>query len=150
MPSADQIPVKSPHSTMHWHKWVVLIAGSAGSALRAVCPTIESENAGTGNLRQPFVTCVGDHIEQLFNTIAADWCDDAKLGKMRTDRVDHCGLLANEQIARAMEQQAALLFDRLGRHEPHVCSADRFANGLSVCSIALLPLDIGLHVGRRH
>src|SRR6516225_9613343 len=69
---------------------------------------------------------------------------------MRTDRVDHCGLLANEQMARAMEQQAALLFDRLGRHEPHVCSRDRFANGLSVCSIVLLPLDVGLHVGRRH
>src|SRR5437868_12246938 len=30
MPSADQVPVKSPHSTMHWHMWVVLIAGSAG------------------------------------------------------------------------------------------------------------------------
>ena len=28
MPSADQVPVKSPHSTMHWHEWVVLIAGS--------------------------------------------------------------------------------------------------------------------------
>ncbi len=38
MPSADQVPVKTPHSTMHWHKWVVLIAGSAGSALRAVRP----------------------------------------------------------------------------------------------------------------
>src|SRR6476659_11028677 len=38
MPSADQVPVKSPHSTMHWHVWVVLIAGSAGSALRAVRP----------------------------------------------------------------------------------------------------------------
>src|SRR5262245_29149409 len=38
MPSADQVPVKSPHSTMHWHMWVVLIAGSAGSALRAVRP----------------------------------------------------------------------------------------------------------------
>src|SRR5215471_5318466 len=38
MPSADQVPVKSPHSKMHWHKWVVLIAGSAGSALRAVRP----------------------------------------------------------------------------------------------------------------
>ena len=110
----------------------------------------ESENASTGNLRQPFFTCVGDHIEQLFNTIAADWCDDAKLGKMRADRVDHCGLLANEQMARAMEQQAALLFDRLGRDELHVCSADRFANGLSVCSIVLLPLDVGLHIGRRH
>ena len=38
MPSADQVPVKSPHSRMHWHMWVVLIAGSTGSALRAVRP----------------------------------------------------------------------------------------------------------------
>jgi hypothetical protein len=38
MPSADQVPVKSPHSTMHWHMWVVLIAGSTGFALRAVRP----------------------------------------------------------------------------------------------------------------
>src|SRR5215475_10020113 len=38
MPSADQVPVISPHSTMQWHKWVVLIAGSTGSALRAVRP----------------------------------------------------------------------------------------------------------------
>src|SRR5262245_47276966 len=38
MPSADQVPVKSPHSTMLWHVWVVLIAGSTGSALRAVRP----------------------------------------------------------------------------------------------------------------
>jgi hypothetical protein len=35
MPSADQVPVKKPHSTMQWHLWVVLIAGSTGSALRA-------------------------------------------------------------------------------------------------------------------
>jgi len=38
MPSADQVPVKSPHSKMHWHEWVVLIAGWTGSALRAVRP----------------------------------------------------------------------------------------------------------------
>src|SRR6476620_8840120 len=38
MPSADQVPVKSSHSTMQWHLWVVLIAGSTGSALRAVRP----------------------------------------------------------------------------------------------------------------
>src|SRR5271165_5042056 len=38
MPSADQVPVKNPHSTMHRHLWVVLIAGSTGSALRAVRP----------------------------------------------------------------------------------------------------------------
>src|SRR4029079_7293651 len=36
MPSADQVPVKTSHSTMLWHMWVVLIAGSTGSALRAV------------------------------------------------------------------------------------------------------------------
>ena len=38
MPSADQVPVKSAHSTMHWPRWVVPIAGSTGSALRAVRP----------------------------------------------------------------------------------------------------------------
>jgi hypothetical protein len=38
MPSADQVPVINPHSMMRWHKWVVLIAGSTGSALRAVRP----------------------------------------------------------------------------------------------------------------
>src|SRR6476620_3568665 len=38
MPSADQVPVISSHSRMRWHKWVVLTAGSTGSALRAVRP----------------------------------------------------------------------------------------------------------------
>src|SRR6476620_3700525 len=38
MPSADQVPTKLSHSTMLWHDWVVLIAGSTGSALRAVRP----------------------------------------------------------------------------------------------------------------
>jgi hypothetical protein len=28
MPSADQVPVKTSHSIMLWHKWVVLISGS--------------------------------------------------------------------------------------------------------------------------
>jgi hypothetical protein len=35
MPSADQVPVNNSHSRMQWPKWVVLIAGSTGSALRA-------------------------------------------------------------------------------------------------------------------
>src|SRR5215475_13397594 len=46
MPSADQVPVKSSHSTMRWPEWVVLIAGSTGSALRAVCPPQPSHHAG--------------------------------------------------------------------------------------------------------
>src|SRR5664279_986513 len=46
MPSADQVPVNSTHSMMRWHKWVVLIAGSTGSALRAVRPFQPSHHAG--------------------------------------------------------------------------------------------------------
>jgi hypothetical protein len=65
------------------------------------------------------------------------------------DRIHHCGLLADEQMARAMEHQTALLLGRLGRDEPHVCSGDRFADGLSVSGIVLLPLDVGLHVEAR-
>src|SRR6202171_2792008 len=38
MPSADQVPTNNSHSRMLWHKWVVLIAGSTGSALGAVRP----------------------------------------------------------------------------------------------------------------
>jgi hypothetical protein len=38
MPSADQVPIESPHSRMRRGEWVVLIAGSTGSALRAVRP----------------------------------------------------------------------------------------------------------------
>ena len=35
---SNQVPVKSSHSTMLWPKWVVLITGSTGSALRAARP----------------------------------------------------------------------------------------------------------------
>ena len=38
MPCADQVPNESPHSTMRRGKWVVLIARSTGSALRAARP----------------------------------------------------------------------------------------------------------------
>src|SRR6202790_3499795 len=45
MPSADQVPIKLPHLTMLRPKWVVLIARSTGSALRAVRPQ-PSHHAG--------------------------------------------------------------------------------------------------------
>src|SRR5258708_17124106 len=46
MPSADQVPVNSTHSTLRWPEWVVLIAGSTGSALHAVRPFQPSHHAG--------------------------------------------------------------------------------------------------------
>src|SRR5262249_2388439 len=39
MPSADQVPVISPHSTMHWHVWGVLIAGSTRLCITCCSPS---------------------------------------------------------------------------------------------------------------
>ena len=39
MPSADQVPTNNSHSRMPWHMWVVLIAGSTGSALSCARPS---------------------------------------------------------------------------------------------------------------
>ena len=82
--------------------------------------------------------------------LAADRRDDPKLGKMGPDRIDHRGLLADEQMARAVEHQAALLLGRLGRDEPHRRPRDCLADRLRVSGIVLLPFDVGLYVGRRH
>ena len=49
-----------------------------------------------------------------------------------------------------MQCQAALLLRRLGRDEPHVRPGDRLTDRLGVGGIVLMPLHIGLHVGRRH
>jgi len=98
----------------------------------------------------PFVIWISDYFEQRLHAIASDRRNDPELGKIGTDGVDHRGLLADEQMARAMEHQAALLLGRLGLDEPHGCPGDRFADGLSVGHIVLLPLDVRLDVGRRH
>jgi hypothetical protein len=45
---------------------------------------------------------------------------NAELGAVRSDRVNHRGLLADEQMPCAGKHQAALLLRRLRRHEPLV------------------------------
>jgi hypothetical protein len=49
----------------------------------------------------------------LFNAIAPDRRNDPEFGKMGAHRIDHSGLLTDEQMARAVEYQAALLLERL-------------------------------------
>ena len=100
------------------------------------------------NLRHPFVTWVGDDLEQFLDTIASDRRDDPELGKMGTDRIDHRGLLADEQMARAVEHQAALLLGRLGRDKSHVGPGDCLTDGLGVSGIILLTLDVDGVIGR--
>jgi hypothetical protein len=89
-------------------------------------------------------------MQQFGHSFASDRRDNAELGKMRPDRIDQRGLLADEQMAGTVKHQAALLLRRLCWNEPHVGSGDRFANRFCVSHVILLPFDIGLHVGRRH
>ena len=67
MPSADQVPVKNSHSTMLWPMWVVLIAGSTGSALRAVRPPNRhiTPDARCDLVQAIAVTCEKDELTGL-------------------------------------------------------------------------------------
>ena len=104
MPSADQVPVKSTHSMMLWPMWVVLIAGSTGSALRAVRPPNPSHHIGcpmrsrSRRERSGFFVAFAPSrdAEKLLDTMATDRRDDPELGQVRADGVDHRGLLADE------------------------------------------------------
>jgi len=69
---------------------------------------------------------------------------------VRSDRIDHRDLLADEQMTGAVKRQATLLLGCLGWHKPHVGSSDRLANRFCVSHVVLLPFDVGLYVSRRH
>jgi len=118
--------------------------------LRLQHPQLGAEGGDTGacDLRHPSVTSICDDIKQLFNTLASHRGYDAELGHVGADGIDHRGLLADEQLARAVEHQAALLLRRLGLDKPHIGPGHCFADGLGVSGIVLLSLDVRLHVGR--
>ena len=99
---------------------------------------------------QPFVVRIGSDFEQLIDTLASDRRDDPERGKMSTDRIDHGGLLADKEMARAMQHQATLLLGGLGLDKPHVGPGDCFADRLGIGGIVLMAFDIRLHIGRRH
>ena len=89
-------------------------------------------------------------MEQFRNAFASDRRDNAELGEVSSDRINHGGLLADQQMPRAVKHQATLLLRRLGWHEPHIGAANGFANSLCVSHVVLRPFDVGLHVSRRH
>src|SRR5688572_30176630 len=107
--------------------------------LRAEC-----SNAVASNLRHAIIIGISHNIEQLLDAITPDGRDDAKLGKMCPNGIDDGILLPHEEVARAMEHQAALLFRRLSLDEPHVRPNNGFADRLSIGSIILLSLEIRL------
>src|SRR5258706_13812364 len=109
----------------------------------------ECRETGTSYLRNSLVVWIRYDIEQFLDTVTPDRRNDPELGKMGPNCIDHRGLLTDEQMAGAVEHQAALLLGGLGRYKPHVGPGDCLANGLCVSRIVLLPLDVGLHIGRR-
>ena len=88
-----------------------VISRSNSSICSLILPQLSSERreTRTGYLRNPFVVWIGDDIEQLLDTAAPDRCNDPELGKMSPDRINHRGLLTDEQMACAVEHQATLL-----------------------------------------
>src|ERR1039458_6565349 len=106
----------------------------------------EGQETRTSYLRNSLVVWIRDDSEQLLDTVTPNRRNDPELGKMSPDCIDYCGLLTDEQMAGAVQYQAALLLGGLGWYKPHVGPGDCLANGLRVSRIVLLPLDIGLHI----
>jgi hypothetical protein len=106
--------------------------------------------AGASNLRYPLVVRVSNNAQEFRGPFAPDRRDNAELGEVRSDRIDQCGLVADEHMASAVKHQATLLLRRFSGHEPHVSPGDRLTNRLSVRHVVLLSFDVGLHVSWRH
>src|SRR5215471_6778445 len=116
--------------------------------MRSCAPRAATQ--GACNIRHPLIAGVGHHLEKLLHASASDRRDDAELGKMRSDGVDHGGLLTNEQMARAMKHQTALLLGCFRRNKAHVRPRDRLTDCLGIGGIVLLSFHVGLYVGRWH
>jgi hypothetical protein len=93
-----------------------------------------------GELRHALVASIGGDGKQLFQALTSHRPNDAELGHVSPNGIDHRGLLADEQLARAMEHQATLLLGRLGLDKPHIGPGHCFADGLGVSGIILLRL----------
>jgi hypothetical protein len=69
----------------------------------------ESGKARAGNLWHRFVFRVGNNVQQFRDPFTPDWRDNAELGKVRSDRINHRSLLADDRIACAVKHQVVLL-----------------------------------------
>jgi hypothetical protein len=75
--------------------------------------------------------------------------NEAEFAEQAASSVDRSRSLPDKQCPHPMQRKDALLRLRLDRHKPHVRARYRFADGLSVSRIGLVPLDIRLDVFRR-
>ena len=61
----------------------------------------ERGNACAGNLRHSFIARVGNNMQQFRDPFAADRGDNAELGEVSSDRIDHSRLQHDQARSRA-------------------------------------------------
>jgi len=93
----------------------------------------------TCNLRHALVAGIRDNSKRLFNTLPSHRGYDSELGHVGADGIDHRALLANEELAGAMQRQAALLLGRLGLDKP-IARASLSRSNIRNRSVAIAPV----------
>jgi hypothetical protein len=76
------------------------MTASAPATLEDEELSTERGKARPGNLRHPFVARVGNDMQQFRDTFTPDRGDNAELGEVSSDRINHRGLLADERMNR--------------------------------------------------
>src|SRR3981081_1018363 len=82
--------------------------------LQAEQLSTERGKARAGNLSHSFVARVGNNTQQFRNPSTPDRRDNAELSKVRADRINYRGLLADEQMAGGVKPQGARVLRRRG------------------------------------
>src|SRR4029078_744190 len=95
-------------------------------------------------------TLVRDDRAKLRESFASSLRNEAELGKVGSECVDQLRALTDQKIPRSMQHEQGLLIGRLDRHEPHRGTCHGFTDRGRVGSIVFRPLDIALHIARRH
>src|SRR5262245_58781297 len=72
-----------------------------------------------------------------------------EFGKMRSERIDQLGALADQESASAVNGKRCLLLLSLDRHEPHRWPRHRLADRRSISRTILRTSYVGFHVRGR-
>jgi hypothetical protein len=73
-----------------------------------------------------------------------------KLGEVASQGVDCRGALSDQQIARPVDDQHALLLFALERNEPHPGPLHRLTACFGIRCVVLVGLHVGPDITRRH
>jgi hypothetical protein len=107
-------------------------------------------NAALREHRQARVALIADDGDQLANIAQALRRDYSELREMRPQGIHQARALAHQPFPTTVQKQSGLLLSRLARDEAHRRPHNRLANRFCIRRVALVPLDLGLHVLRRH